>query len=265
MVSASSPFDGERAASLMLCARWRKPGALEGSVNRTLGLSLALALLLPAVASAEEEENVFGRTGLYAGVGAVLGIDNFESTIGGDVSKNLQRRADCPDPNVATFKCVHRPLGPAPVDLNETGGVDAWIGYRVHRFLAVEAELEWMALLGFKSEERISGDGQARDLDLDIDTLVITGNLKPYFWTGRIQPFGLLGAGIMMEEFGVEYDGVNDDEHHTDFAMRFGGGIDYYATENVVLTIKGSYLLTFGAVSDRDYVSVGMLGLSYRF
>ena len=150
--------------------------------------------------------------------------------------------------------------------------LDAQIGYRVHRFLAIEAQLEWMSLMGFQSEGAIESDGRttppsrvSRSLDVDIDTLVITGNLKPYFMTGQIQPFALLGAGMMWEEFGVEYNGSNDDEHSKGFAMRFGGGVDYYATDNVVLTLKASYVLTFGPVSDRDYFSGGLLGLTYRF
>jgi len=232
-------------------------------VVRTLALSLAIALLAPAVGSAEQDE-ALARTGPYVGVGGVLGVDAFDN-VKDDVNRNLARRPNCPDNIKATTRCVHRPLGSAPVDLGATGGLDGWIGYRVHPYLALEAQAEWMSLLGFKSNTQIAGNGLSRNLQVDIDTLVVTANLKPYFLTGRIQPFALIGAGIMLEEFGVEYDGFNDDEHHKDFAMRFGGGADYYATENIVLSIKGSYVLGFGTVADRDYVSAGMLGLSYRF
>jgi opacity protein-like surface antigen len=232
-------------------------------VVRTLALSLAIAFLAPAAGSAEEDE-AFARTGFYAGVGGVIGVENFDN-VKDDASRNLQRRPDCPDNLQATIRCVHRPLGPVQVDLNQTGGIDGWIGYRVHPYLAVEAQAEWMAMLGWKSDENMAGNGLARNLELDIDTLVLTANLKPYFLTGRIQPFALIGAGIMLEEFGVEYDGFNDDERHRDFAMRFGAGAEYYATDNVVLSLKGSYVLTFGTVADRDYISFGLLGLSYRF
>lgn len=230
---------------------------------RTLALLLAIAFLAPAAGSAEEDETL-ARTGPYAGFGVVLGVDAFEN-VKDDVARNLARRPTCTNNVMATTRCVHRPLGPVPVDLGATGGLDGWIGYRVHPYLAVEAQAEWMSLLGFKSNEQILGNGLSRNLKLDIDTLVVTANLKPYFLTGRIQPFALVGAGIMLEELGVRYDGFNDNEHHGDFAMRFGGGADYYATENVVLSIKGGYVLGFGTVADRDYVSVGMLGLSYRF
>lgn len=224
-------------------------------------LALTLALLVSAAAVGAEEED-WARTGPYIGAGGVLGVDNFVN-LRDDANANLQRRRSCGP--ILTQNCVHRPLGPAQVDLKETGGLNGYIGYRVHPFLAVEGEVEWMAINGWKSEQRMRGAGIARSIDLDIDTLVITGNLKPYFMTGRIQPFALVGAGLMWEEFGVEYDGFNDDEHHHDFAMRFGGGAEYYATRNVVLSIKASYVLGFGTVKDRDYVSTGMLGLTYRF
>lgn len=232
---------------------------------RTLALSLAIAFLAPAAGSAEEDE-AFARTGPYAGVGLVVGVEEFDN-VKQDISRNLQRRPTCPpaDNLKATSRCIHRPLGPIQVDLGETGGLDGWVGYRVHPYLAVEAELEWMAFLGWQSDENISGNGLSRNLEIDIDTLVITGNLKPYFMTGRIQPYALIGAGVMFEEFGVEYDGFNDDEHHRDFAMRFGAGVEYYATDEVVLTLKGSYVLPFGTVQDRGYISFGLLGLSYRF
>lgn len=237
---------------------------------RILALSLALVLLASAPVAAEEEETTYGRTGPYGGAGLMFGLDTFDNVVD-DVSRNLQRRPSCTSNNQTPTGCVHRPLGPPQVDLGPTGGLDAWVGWRVHRYLALEAEAEWMAFLGFQSDENmptadLSFPGTiARKLKLDIDTLVITANLKPYLSGGRIQPFALLGAGIMLEEFGVEYDGINDDEHHKDFAMRFGGGADYYATENIVLTIKGSYVLPFGTVADRSYVSLGMLGVTYRF
>jgi hypothetical protein len=46
--------------------------------------------------------------------------------------------------------------------------------------------------------------------------------------------------------------------------MRFGGGLDFYATEHVVLTLGIDYVLPFGDLEDLDYVSIGW-GLRYRF
>ena len=46
--------------------------------------------------------------------------------------------------------------------------------------------------------------------------------------------------------------------------MRFGGGIDLYATKNVVVSAQADYLMPFGALDGFDFVTIG-LGLQYRF
>jgi opacity protein-like surface antigen len=47
-------------------------------------------------------------------------------------------------------------------------------------------------------------------------------------------------------------------------AMRFGGGLDFYITENIVATAEGSYLMPTGSLDNLDYYQFG-LGLQYRF
>ena len=46
--------------------------------------------------------------------------------------------------------------------------------------------------------------------------------------------------------------------------MRFGGGIDLYATKNVVVTVGADYVLPFDDLKDLDYISIGW-GIEYRF
>ena len=46
--------------------------------------------------------------------------------------------------------------------------------------------------------------------------------------------------------------------------MRLGGGLDFYLTENVVITAEGSYLMPTGKLDGLDYYSFGV-GLQYRF
>ena len=48
------------------------------------------------------------------------------------------------------------------------------------------------------------------------------------------------------------------------FTMRFGGGIDIYANQNVMMRAEGSYVLPFGNLDDIQYVSIGM-GVHFRF
>jgi opacity protein-like surface antigen len=50
----------------------------------------------------------------------------------------------------------------------------------------------------------------------------------------------------------------------TEFAMRFGGGLEFYATKHIVLTLDTDYVLPFGDLENLDYVTIGW-GLQYRF
>jgi hypothetical protein len=62
------------------------------------------------------------------------------------------------------------------------------------------------------------------------------------------------------------WPGIESSERETDFAMRFGGGLDIYSfgTDTVVITAGADYVLPFGDVEDFDYVSINV-GVLYRF
>jgi opacity protein-like surface antigen len=53
-------------------------------------------------------------------------------------------------------------------------------------------------------------------------------------------------------------------ERTVDFALRFGGGVDFYLTENILVSAEASYLMPTGKLDNLDYYSLG-LGLQYRF
>ena len=80
--------------------------------------------------------------------------------------------------------------------------------------------------------------------------------------TGRYQPFLLFGAGVMTAK--AISRGVPVETTELEFAMRFGGGIDLYATKNVVVSLEVDYVLPVSNLSDLDYVSIGW-GFQYRF
>jgi opacity protein-like surface antigen len=67
----------------------------------------------------------------------------------------------------------------------------------------------------------------------------------------------LLGAGAMTADIklrdpvGLEFTGLSSETEDA-FALRFGGGIDLYATENVVLNVGIDYVLPFGNLDDLD-------------
>ena len=140
----------------------------------------------------------------------------------------------------------------ASVDIDTAFGFELYGGYRLHPNFAIEAEFEMLPEADFDID--VSGLGT---LEGDLETWTFTGNLKAFPLTGRAQPYVLVGIGAM----GVDIDEVGDE---SDFAARFGGGLDFYITEKIVISAGVDYLLPTGDVEDLDYVSFGG-GLQYRF
>jgi opacity protein-like surface antigen len=98
---------------------------------------------------------------------------------------------------------------------------------------------------------------------------VVTANAKGYLLTGRYQPFLLIGAGAMSADIkvrdpvGLSFTAVRSESENV-FAMRFGGGIDLYATKNLVVSLEADYVYPFGNLDELEYVTISW-GFQYRF
>ena len=150
-------------------------------------------------------------------------------------------------------------FGPtASLSVDNSLGINGRAGYRCHRRFSAEVEVEW--LNGFDSD--VSAPGFGKIDTIDIEPVVVTANMKGYILTGRYQPFLLVGGGVMTAEF--KSRGVPGSITLNEFTMRFGGGIDLYATKNVVVTVGADYVLPFDDLKDLDYISIGW-GFEYRF
>jgi opacity protein-like surface antigen len=148
-------------------------------------------------------EEAYDRPGPYVGVGFAYGIENFG--LGKVEAANAVK-----------------------LSVDDSPGFDIRGGYRFHPNLAVEGDFQYFT--GFDISEK-GGSKLAT-----ADTLAVTVNAKGYPLTGRFQPYGLLGLGFMRSYF---EHGTNDSV----FAVRLGGGADFYATENIVVFVEGSYML----------------------
>ncbi len=150
---------------------------------------------------------------------------------------------------------------PTSLSTDDSLGISGLLGYRCHRHFSLEAEVEWLD--GFDADVSVAPLGKVAKIE--IEPLVVTTNVKGYILTGRVQPFLLAGFGVMVADAKLRVSGVGSDSNdETDFATRFGGGIDFYATKHVVVGADASYVLPFGDLEDLDYVSIG-IGLEYRF
>jgi opacity protein-like surface antigen len=242
---------------------------------------MAIALLTQ---DEEEEDEGYDRRGFYLGLSASYARQNFSDSdvlnlVDGELQDNLRvlrgtpelgnPEADPPippgDPGVYTFN-----LDDVEDDVF---GILGRGGYRCHPYIS--AELQFETLADFDGSIRENGtpsNDSARNFDLELETLVFTDNIKGHLLTGRTQPFVLLGVGFMRME-SKAYDSSGGDipgrapqtsDRIVNVAFRYGAGLDFYLTKNVVMSAEGSYLMPLGKLDGLDYYQFGV-GLQYRF
>ncbi len=139
-------------------------------------------------------------------------------------------------------------------------------GWRFSDHLAAEVEFEWNP--GFRVETpaipKTFSNGIPSTVK-KVKTTVITANLKVPLFTGRVQPFGVIGAGMMRGQF---LDAVKENDRHTRVggAFRVGVGVDAYLTENLYTSVDVVYLAPFGAtdLAGLQQLRVGMAA-GFRF
>ena len=134
-------------------------------------------------------------------------------------------------------------------DFTTSYGADVWGGYRFLPSFAIELEVQYLPNYDWKLNPGYS-----------LDNLNATVNAKGYMLTGRFQPYGLVGMGA--SGFREKFEGSRDDE--VGFAMRFGAGIEAYATPHLAGVFQIGYLLHTGAVKNLNFVTF-TLGAQYRF
>jgi N-acetylneuraminic acid mutarotase len=129
------------------------------------------------------------------------------------------------------------------------------IGYRFLDYLALEG-------MGEGAIHFNGTSGQFNSAHTRIATGWINGKIYPTArLTGAIQPYALAGAGWMFERTAGGPGGTEEDNG---VAGRFGGGIDFFLTEHLFLTIDGAYVLPADHVSELKHAIAGG-AIQYRF
>jgi hypothetical protein len=138
----------------------------------------------------------------------------------------------------------------------DSGFVQVRAGYHFLRFAALEAQFEYTPKFNGKS---------GKWAGTDIATWATWLNIKGYPtapWTGLFQPFGMISVAWMWER--LTGPAINNSVEEGGSAARFGAGMDFYVTRNVVLTAEAAYVLPTGELDDLDQVQLGG-ALQYRF
>ncbi|MBW1687379.1 MAG: outer membrane beta-barrel protein [Deltaproteobacteria bacterium] len=215
---------------------------------------LALVLLLPAAALADDDDKDFSRPGFYLGVGGAYGINFFEDMIEDEAEKQ-------------GFE----------ISVKDTGGVNARVGYRIASWFAVEGMYEWMDNFKIEVDNIIDLDPELQELlgaKVDYRTHTFTVNAKFLIPTWRLHPYLYLGIGGQYYDLNASATfadlGFDFSESGWAFAGRPGAGLDVYITENILMNVEVAGVLatsnpsTIPDIGDMFYVTVGA-GLQYRF
>lgn len=195
----------------------------------------ALAILLLSTLASPAQAWDFDRSGIYLGL---AGSYAFDMALEDALEDALLAFA----PPVLSVK------------VKDSFGIQGRFGYRFIPHLAAEVQAEY--LFGF--DTKVESEKVAK-----YTILTATANAKVFAMTEDIQPFAIVGAGVLYANldddvgFDVSADAVGP-------AMRAGAGIDLYFSENIVVSAETTYVLPFANVSDLDYLSVGV-GVQYRF
>jgi len=140
------------------------------------------------------------------------------------------------------------------ISVDDSRALRGGIGYRVNPRLELELQGEWFEeynidLLGVEAAE------------FQAWSLALIGRV--YLLTGRFQPYALAGGGYLDIELSDKL-GLGLSENSSGTMARGGGGMDFYATNRIVINVEGSYVLPLGGLENLDYWTFG-LGLKYRF
>ena len=190
----------------------------------TASIVLLAALAVPNARAADSE---FARSGPYIGVGATYGINVLESAFDDVLGNN--------------------------VDVDNTWGANARLGYRATSWLAVEAEYEYL------DNFEVSVDN-IRLADLQAQT--ISANLRFIVPIKRFQPYLVLGAGATL--FSLDDNAVPGlDVDHSSFSGRVGLGFDIYLTRSILLGIGADAVVSNAEVTDEFFSGDSSGSLSY--
>jgi opacity protein-like surface antigen len=204
-------------------------------------LCAALAVLVASLAAdlARADDDGFGRSGPYLGIGASRSVDLVEPFLSGTpILENLK--------------------------ISDSWGANARLGYRLTSWFSVEAEYEWLQPFNVSLNGVHLGTLGAQSA---------TANVRFILPLSRFQPYLLLGAGAMFLKGDDPLNVLSVD--HSPFAGRVGLGIDVYLTQSLlanvgvegVLTPAGLQLNT-GSTTISEH-GLGTLtfqfGLGYRF
>jgi hypothetical protein len=192
-----------------------------------LAIGIACALVLPSIASAQDDGEDDGIQYDY------VRSDFYVIAQGAN--------------HIGTFR--GNPTSSISTDTDHSMGAKGAFGYRINPHLAAEIQIDWVQELDVEvngANKSLNGGG-------------VTAQVKGYPLTGQIQPFGVLGLGVGGFEIRHNKE-TKFRNYQADLMLRFGLGVDYWFTDQVGMVFDGGYAWPTGAsddLDDLDYVTFG--------
>ncbi len=244
---ATVAFDGPQAAGVTAGA-----GLLTGMVCWTMELAAGEHGFGDDSGEEVERDDDFDRLGWYLGVEGVVGTPFMDD--GEEDSLNAERGAN------------------AKINLKldkHMGGFGVKAGRRCHSRLSVEIQVEWIDPIDARLvDDRDGVPSQGTLIRSTYAPIVGSVNMKGYLLTGRFQPYLLFGVGTLSLDVKSRdlFSPTNAKASKTSggLALRFGTGIDIYATRNWVVTARTDYVYSATNIEFLDYFTAGF-GVEYRF
>ena len=139
-----------------------------------------------------------------------------------------------------------------PVNIDGSPNLVFNAGWRLHPHVAVDVGFEWNS--GF--------DASFAGINAEVDTYLTTVGMKFYALKGRIQPFIHPSVGVIVGK--LDGNGFGS-ETSTTGALRGGGGIDVYVTENLFISVSAYYVYPIDTdLEDVQYIPLSA-AVGWRF
>ncbi len=219
------------------------------------GATLAICLLFTAVQAYAQD---YTRSGAYVGAGGLLASQDFSDTEGVDVD-TMAEQAYAPD-YARSGAYVGAGGLMAFQDFSDTEGVgvnnamapvfNLKAGYRFLPNFAVELDFSYL-------DHWDVGDVA------EASFLTFSTKAKAYLSTGDTQPYINFGIGMAKGEVSPEPFGPETSIDETAYATSFGGGIDFYAREDIVFYVEAAYYVLDGNLNDFNFIPV-TAGIQFR-
>jgi hypothetical protein len=212
--------------------------------------------VLPSGPSTAQEE-AYDRTGFYLGLAGTYAVPTA-----------LDDAVDLTFPGARPGLEIYVEGADAGASL----GYHARGGYRLHPRLAIEAHFEDLASFDISSEDSQRPEPEASADVAVVEGWTLTGDLKVFPLGGAIQPYALVGAGIMHADakntssgkIGTGEPILADVPEGEAFAVRLGAGIDMYLSPHFAVVLDAAFVLPISPINDLRYISFGW-GFQYRF